>query len=258
MKNQVKAYILFLLIPLYFISFTACEDDLNVDSQGRILQFSKDTLTFDTVFTNIGSATAKILVYNRKNKAVNINEIKLAGGAASAFRINVDGAKSASHLFKDITIKAKDSLYIFIEANIHPNDVNTPLLIQDSIVFNVEEKNQRVLLEAYGQNVEVFKGQVITSNTILDADKPYLIYDSLRVDPDVTLTLSAGAVLYFHHNANLIVYGNLRAEGTYEHPVVMRGDRLDKIMYDKPIPYKYVAGQWGGVYLLSKTGNHVL
>lgn len=258
MKNQMRIYLLFLLIPLFFISFTACDEDFHVDSQGRVLQFSKDTLTFDTVFTNIGSATAKILVYNRQNKALNIREIKLAGGAASAFRINVDGAKNANHLFRDIIIRAKDSLYIFIEVKVDPNDVNSPVLVQDSIVFNVEDKHQRILLEAFGQDVEVLRGQVITSNTTLNADKPYLIYDSLRVNPDVTLTIPAGAVFYFHHNANLFVYGNLRVEGTFDHPVVMRGDRLDNIMYDKPVPYKYVAGQWGGVYLLSKTGNHVL
>jgi len=257
MKNQMK-HLLYLLIPLFFISFAACDHDFQVDSKGGVLQFSKDTLTFDTVFTNIGSATAKILVYNRQNKALNIKEIKLTGGAASAFRINVDGAKSANHLFTDITIRAKDSLYIFIEVKVNPNDVNSPVLVQDSIVFNVEDKHQRILLEAYGQNVNVLRGHVITSNTILNADKPYLIYDSLRVNPDVTLTLPAGAVLYFHHNANLLVYGNLRVDGTFEHPVVMRGDRLDNIMYDKPVPYKYVAGQWGGIYLLSKTGNHVL
>lgn len=38
----------------------------------------------------------------------------------------------------------------------------------------------------------------------------------------------------------------------------MKGDRLDKAMFDTPIPYKYIAGQWGGVLLLSKTGHHVL
>ena len=179
MKNQLKIYWLFLLMPLFFILFVGCEDDLRIDNQGRVLQFSKDTLTFDTVFTNIGSATAKVLVYNKQNKAVNISEIKLAGDAASAFRINVDGAKSANHLFRDITIRAKDSLYIFIEVKVDPTDVNTPVLVQDSIVFNVEDRHQRILLEAYGQDVEVLRGQVITSNTTLNADKPYLIYDSL-------------------------------------------------------------------------------
>lgn len=258
MKNQIKTYLFFLLIPLFLISFVACENDIHVESGESALQFSKDTLTFDTVFTNVGSATAKILVYNKQNKALNISELKLAGGAASAFKINVDGSKSANHLFRDITIKAKDSLYIFIEVKINPNDLNTPVLVQDSIVFNVENKNQRILLEAYGQDVEVLRNHTFTSNTILQGEKPYLIYDTLRVDPDVTLTLSAGTVLYFHHNANLLVYGNLNAEGTFEQPVIMRGDRLDDVKFNEPIPYNYVAGQWGGVYLMSKTGKHVL
>jgi hypothetical protein len=258
MKSSAIKYLQVLLFPLLFLGLIACEDDFQSDISGNVLSFSKDTLTFDTVFTSIGSATSKMLVYNRLNKAVRIDEIRLSGGATSAFRINVDGVKSVNHDFQDIVIRAKDSLYIFVEVNINPNDENTPVLVQDSIMFIVDSKPQRVLLEAYGQDVEVLRGKVITTDTILSANKPYLVYDSIKVNPDVTLTLPAGAVFYFHHNASLFVYGNLRAEGTFDQPVTLRGDRLDKIMYDTPIPYKYVAGQWGGVYLLNKTGNHVL
>ncbi len=258
MIELFKKYFACLIALSFVFVFFACEDDFQSDASGKVLVFSKDTLTFDTVFTTIGSATSKILVYNKNKSAVTINHIRLAGGAASAFRINVDGMKSSTNAFENIVIRGKDSLYIFVEVNINPNDVNTPVLVQDSIMFTIDDKKQRVLLEAYGQDVEVFRGKVITADTILNANKPYLVYDSLRVNPNVTLTLSAGAVFYFHHNANLLVYGNLRASGTYERPVVMRGDRLDKIQFSTPIPYKFVSGQWGGVYLLSKTGNHLL
>ena len=255
---SLNKYFFLVVLSFLLIGFLSCEDDFQTGMNGNVLSFSKDTLTFDTVFTTIGSATSKILVYNTRQKPIRIDQIRLSGGAASAFRINVDGVKSPDHRFEDITIRPKDSLYIFIEVTINPNDANIPVLVQDSIVFSIENKNQRVLLEAYGQDVEVLRGKVITADTTLNAAKPYLVYDSLKVNPDVTLTLPAGAAFYFHHNANLIVYGNLRAEGTFDQPVTLRGDRLDKIYYDFPIPYKYVAGQWGGVYLLSKTGNHVL
>lgn len=56
----------------------------------------------------------------------------------------------------------------------------------------------------------------------------------------------------------MIVYGNLKAEGTFDKPIVMRGNRLDNIQFSTPVPYNNVAGQWGGVYLLWKGGNHVL
>ncbi|MDO9634372.1 MAG: hypothetical protein Q7J05_04920 [Paludibacter sp.] len=260
--NFFKKYFAYLIALSFIFVFFSCEDDFQADASGNVLVFSNDTLTFDTVFTKIGSATSKILVYNKRSSSLSISNIRLAGGSGSTFRINV-GRISSTNAFENIVIRGKDSLYIFVEVNLNPNDVNTPVLVQDSIMFTVDNKMQRVLLEAYGQDVEVFRGKVITTDTILSANKPYLVYDSLRVNPDVTLTLPEGTVVYFHHNANLLVYGNLRATGTFDHPIVMRGDRLDKIQFPKlidlpPIPYKYVSGQWGGVYLLSKTGNHLL
>jgi len=62
----------------------------------------------------------------------------------------------------------------------------------------------------------------------------------------------------FHNNANLVVYGNLKAVGTLEKPISLRGDRLDKIKFETPFPYNNVSGQWGGLYLLWKDGNHLL
>jgi hypothetical protein len=78
------------------------------------------------------------------------------------------------------------------------------------------------------------------------------------VDSAKTLTLNAGCKLYFHNNANLVVYGNLKAKGTTLNPILMRGDRLDNIKFSTPFPYNNVAGQWGGIYLLWNGGNHTL
>lgn len=259
MNKVFKNIYLFIFVGVFIAGFIACEDEFIADTAGKkMLIFSHDTLTFDTVFTTIGSATSKILVYNKHNKSIKIDHIGLAGGSISSFRINVDGAKSSNNAFNDIVIRAKDSLYIFVELSINPQDVNSPVLVLDSIIFNVGTVHQRVLLEAYGQNMEPLRNLVITSDTILNADKPYLIYGDLRVDSAKTLTLLPGCQLYFHNNANLVVLGNLRAEGTFDAPIVLRGDRLDKANFAPPFPYKYVAGQWGSVYLISKTGHHVL
>lgn len=56
----------------------------------------------------------------------------------------------------------------------------------------------------------------------------------------------------------MIIYGNLKAVGTAENPISMRGDRLDKINFASPFPYNNVAGQWGGLYLLWNGGKHVI
>ncbi|MBV5343440.1 right-handed parallel beta-helix repeat-containing protein, partial [bacterium] len=187
-----------------------------------------------------------------------INRIGLAKGASSKFRLNVDGTVSSTNNFIDIEIGARDSMYIFVETTINTSDDNNPVLIEDSVVFEFNGNKQQVLLEAFGQNMYLLKNELLENDIRFKNDKPYLIYGDLVVDTAKTLTLPAGCKLYFHNNSNLIVYGNLRTEGTYNQPVELRGDRLDKVKFLDPVPYNYVAGQWGGVYLLSTNGVHSL
>jgi hypothetical protein len=250
-----------ILPGLFFIamtmSFFSCEDDWQA-AEKVSFSFSKDTLTFDTVFTTLGSATSKILVYNNTNKELNISDVRLAGGASSYFRINVDGKIHKDHLFQNISIRAKDSMYIFVEVTIDPQMTDAPVLIRDSVVFSLPGQSKRILLEAFGQDMIILRNKLILNDTILSDKKPYLIYGDLVVDSAKTLELAAGTRLFFHNNANLLVYGNLKTHGTLEKPVILRGSRLDKIMFETPVPYNHVAGQWGGVYLLYKEGKHVL
>lgn len=237
---------------------TSCDDELFTTDPDKVLAFSTDTLTFDTVFTTIGSTTEKILVFNPNNRALKISSIALAGGADSQFRLNVDGNINAENKFSDIVISAKDSMYIFVEITVDPNNEDSPVLVADSIVFQTNGVKQRVRLEAFGQNMILWKNKTILNDTTLSAARPYLIYGYLAVDSAKTLNIPAGCKLYFHNNANLLVYGNLKAEGTFEKPIEMRGDRLDLVKFLDPVPYHYVAGQWGGVYLLWSGASHVL
>ena len=256
--SRLTFHFLSLIFLLPIICFYSCEDDLFSSDPEKVLSFSTDTLTFDTVFTTIGSTTEKLMVYNPNNRALKISSIGLAGGAKSQFRINVDGSLSADNHFSDIEIRSKDSMYIFVEVTVDPRDVNAPVLVTDSVVFRTNGVEQKVRLEAFGQDMILFRNKLILNDTTLSADKPYLIYGNLTVDSAKTLHLPAGCQLYFHNNANLMVRGNLRAEGTFDKPVLLRGDRLDKAKFLYPVPYNYVAGQWGGVYLLWNKGNHLL
>lgn len=252
-------YIIFLFsIVLSALMLSSCDDELFTTDPEKVLAFSADTLTFDTVFTTIGSTTEKILVFNPNNRALRISSIALAGGANSQFRLNVDGNINVNNEFTDIEISAKDSMYIFVEVTVDPNNQDSPVLVADSIVFQTNGVKQRVRLEAFGQNMILWKNKTILNDTTLSAARPYLIYGYLAVDSAKTLNIPAGCKLYFHNNANLLVYGNLKAEGTFEQPIEMRGDRLDVVKFLNPVPYHYVAGQWGGVYLLWSGGNHVL
>lgn len=256
LKNN--ALLIFALLTAVLFGTGACQDELFSTDPDKKLDFSTDTLTFDTIFTSFGSTTEKFLIYNNNNRALRINRISLAKGTLSKFRINVDGELNSENKFTDIEIGAHDSLYVFVETTIDPTSDTNPVLIEDSVLFELNGNKQHVLLEAFGQNMYLLKNFEITSNTRFKTDKPYLIYGDLVVDTAKTLILPAGCRLYFHNNSNLLVYGNLRTEGTFEQPVELRGDRLDKVKFMTPVPYNYVAGQWGGVYFLWSHGNHIL
>ena len=211
-------------------------------------------------FTTIGSATRRFIVYNTSSKSVRISRIQLEGksGNSSQFRLNVDGSANKENTFSDVEIAPKDSMYVFVEVTIDPNKENSPVLVEDSVLFLTNGNRQRVKLMAFGQDVNLLKDVTFDEDTELRSPKPYLVYGDVTVKSGTTLTLPAGCKIYFHNNANLMVYGNLMALGTYENPVLLRGDRLDKVNFSNPVPYNYISGQWGGVYLLASNAKHTM
>lgn len=248
------------ILILLFLSalFPACEglDDNYSSDPNHRLTFSVDTLSFDTVFTTIGSATREFKIYNPNSSALNIESILLAGSGTTGFRMNVDGRKGDS--FRDLGIQPNDSMFVFVEVTVDPNDRDQPLLVQDSVMITVNGTRQRVLLEAYGQDVHLWKGgKFLTQDTLLTGERPYLIYDSLVVNPEVKLEIAPGALFYMHDKANVVVHGTLIAEGTMEKPVIFRGDRLDDILYDI-LPYDRTPGQWGGIFFEPTSFNNIL
>lgn len=137
----------------------------------------------------------------------------MADAANSGFFINVDGSKGP--VIRDLEVRGRDSLYVFVEANVDPANQNSPLLIKDSIVFITNGVRQDVKLEAYGQDVNVLRGEVLPDgeNITFSNEKPYLIYDSLVVSPASSLILPEGTTLYFHSKAVLQVKGKVEAQG---------------------------------------------
>ncbi len=215
------------------------KEDLITDNSAR-LSFSSDTVTFDTIFTTIGSTTKNFRVYNPHSRPINISEIYLAGGENSLFRLNIDGDRSSK--VKNIEIPSKDSLYIFVEVTIDPFGVNNPMIVKDSIVFITNSNYQDIKLIAFGQDVHLINGEIIeTENWI--ADKPYLVYNSMAVDTGHVLTIEEGAKVYMHDRSSLVVWGRLLINGTKDNPVIFQGDRIDEHFYDS------VAGQWGTIFI---------
>jgi hypothetical protein len=56
-----------------------------------------------------------------------------------------------------------------------------------------------------------------------------------------------------HNNASLIISGAIKAQGTQDEPVIIRGDRLDYIHADVLLPYDRTPGQWRGIYFTASS-----
>lgn len=248
-------------IPLILLSlcvFYSCKEDKFSNNPNHKLSFSVDTLRFDTVFSTIGSATKRIMIYNNNKEPLRISYMGLPNGSNSVFQINVNGVNNPNNRFNDIEISGKDSMFIFVGVKVNELGINSPVTIEEALQFETNGNSQHVILSTIGQDVEIFRGKTIYNDTILNGLKPYLIYDSLTIAPDKTLTLEAGCRIYFHKDAYLLVQGYLNAKGEKNNPIIMRGDRFDEINFSTPIPYNDVAGQWNGVYLVGNSGKHTL
>lgn len=229
--------------------FTSCEPDELLKDPSARLWFSKDTVTFDTIFTTLGSTTRQLKVYNRYGKTLRISQIRLAGGDQSYFRLNVDGTVSNS--ISNVEILPHDSLYIFIQVIIDPRNSNSPVLVQDSILFLLNGSQQGVNLEAWGQDMHLIDADTISSSTVWDADKPYVIHNYMIVDSAATLTIQPGVCIYLHRNAVVEVRGTLQTNGTHDQPIAMQGDRLEE-------DYDDIPGQWGALAFTASSKNNRL
>lgn len=257
MKMFCIKYWVHSILFLFIVGTLSCSDDLTASADSR-LSFSMDTVKFDTVFTSLGSVTRKFLIYNKGKSDLLIQSIGLSQGKLSLFRINVDGTTSADNQFKNIKIRANDSMYVFVSVTINPNNSDNPVLVEDALTFTTGSLNKKVILNAIGQDIILFKNRRITSDSVLTAQKPFFVMGELTVDSLRTLTISAGCRFYFYSDGHLKVNGTLIANGSFEKPIVMRGHRFDKVAFEIPFPYNNIWGQWGGVTLNGAGRHHVL
>ncbi|MDR2929090.1 MAG: hypothetical protein LBV41_12960 [Cytophagaceae bacterium] len=245
MFRLLKISILFAL----FLWLTGCERDYSFRGGADGLNFSTDTVTFDTVFTTIGSATYRLMAYNPYNDDMTIDAIRLAGGESSKFRININGFPETS--VREIPVIANDSLLILIEVTINPADNHNSFFADDSILFYTKERIQSVRLEAYVQDVVVLRSHTFANDTVLKNEKPYLVFDYLVVDSLKTLTIDKGVHIHFYEGASMQVFGTLKVNGTKDEPVLFAGHRLEKFYNDR-------AGQWGGIHLRPGSREHAI
>lgn len=259
--------LIFLLLVIVVVLFSCRRDEDFITDSSAKLEFSTDSVLFDTVFTTIGSITKNIRVYNPHKEAIRISSISLKQNNQTNFRINVDGASGRS--FSDVEIAAEDSMYIFIEVTVNPNNQLTPFVIEDAIVFNTNSNNQEITLTAWGQNAIYFTPKTFPrslpdysclsssglrsvpcsdNNMHIDVrwkdSLPYVVYGFVVIDSGDVLNIDPGVNVHFHPGGGLWVYkdGTLKVNGTKDNPVTFQGDRLEPSFADQP-------GQWDRIWI---------
>lgn len=261
-------------IILILVSQACRKEESFITNSSATIGLSTDTITFDTVFTTIGSVTKNFRVYNPHKESIKISSIQLLGGDQSNFRMNVDGIPGTFHANKEIA--PKDSLFIFVEVTVDPNNQATPFIIEDKIEFITNGNKQNIDLVAWGQNAHYYTPTTFNRNIpdfcCLDAngdrgdcsdnippvnvtwpnDLPYVIYGFVAIDSQDVLNIDPGVQLHFHNNSGLWVYrgGSLNVNGTKDNPVVFQGDRLESSFDDRP-------GQWDRIWINDGGQNNI-
>ncbi|WP_284653438.1 hypothetical protein [Flavobacterium terrisoli] len=278
--------IIILFIVGLAISVSSCREDFEFEPSTGNLTFSKDTVYLDTVFTNIGSSTYSLKVYNKSDKDIKIPTIQLGRGQASKYRMTVDGMIGDNNrIFHNVELLAKDSLYIFIEVTSDVASANpTDFLYTDQIQFDSGDNFQKVELvtliqdayflypkkfadgttetlpigdeEVYGFYLD-HSDPVNGDEYVWGNDKPYVIYGYGAVPNGETLNVQPGARIHFHADSGLIVgngatlkiNGQLSTTEALENEVIFEGDRLEPDFSDVP-------GQWGTIWLTDGSTNN--
>ena len=241
----------FPLAILLIVFLHSCKKESFITGREALLFTSEDTLHFDTVFTSVGSVTHYFKIYNTNNQKLRISNVQLKGGAASFFRMNVDGYAGTD--ITDLEMEPNDSMYVFVTVKIDPSTDNLPFVVQDSIRIAYNGNERWVQLQAWGQNARFFRTRFITADETWDNQKPYVLLGGLLIAPNATLTIEKGTRIHLHADAPLIVEGTLLVKGEKHDStrVVFEGDRLDE-------PYKHFPGAWPGIYFMEKSKNNVM
>ena len=287
-------YITLSLIALVF--WSSCRQDFIFAPSSGNLSFSKDTVYLDTIFSNIGSSTYTLKVYNTSDEDILIPSIKLSKGQESNYRMNVDGLIGNGALigkeFENIELLARDSMYVFIETtiDIFPLVENeTQFLYTDVIVFENTSGVQKVeLVTLVRDAVFIFpnrdaEGVVETLAFDTDGDgvddetsvrgrflqdseltftneKPYVVYGYAAVGDGKTLNINPGARIHFHEDSGLLITNNasLHVNGL---------PSLDLELLENEVVfegdrleslYENVPGQWQTIWLFNGSTDNVI
>ena len=254
--SKIVAYIYLSVVVLFLFTLNGCTKINYTSDPYSLLEFSEDTLLFDSVFTTIGSVSFYLTVKNPHDEALLIDRIELEDGLGSDYRINIDGQGIDEFgdpitQLQDVTILPHDSLYIFVEVTVDPTNSTSAFINKDRIRFRTNGSDQFVVLIAYGRNASFHyqsgnwfdssnpPDNILECDEIWTSDLPHVIYGPIRVKPGCSLTIEAGAEVYVHPGSGIWVQGgSIHIEGSLQDKVVFQGDRLEDAYSNYP-------GQWG-------------
>jgi hypothetical protein len=294
MKRLLSFFICFGIL----LFWSSCRNDFEFSPSTGNLEFARDTIYLDTVFTNIGSSTYNLKIYNRSDDDIVIPTIQLENGVNSFYRMNVDGGTGIEgaqegKFFEDIELLAKDSLFIFIETTIDIealSNLDTQFLYTDRILFDAGTNQQDIdvvtlvkdavfiypnrddatgIFETLTFDVNgdgtldetTLQGRFLEDDELtFTNEKPYVIYGYAGVNAGKTLTMEAGARVHFHTDSGLIVTNNgtLNINGSLSADQEVLENEVI-LESDRLEPlFSDIPGQWGTIWLFNGSTNNTI
>ena len=294
----MKRLLTFLICFSVLIFWSSCRNDFEFSPSTGNLEFARDTVYLDTVFTNIGSSTYNLKVYNRSDEDIVIPTIQLENGVGSYYRMNIDGTTGLADdqegkFFEDVELLANDSLYIFIETTIdiealsnsdiqflytdrilfdsgnNQQDVDLVTLVKDAVFIYPNRDEETNIIETLTFDVDgdgnpdetTLQGRFLEDEELtFTNEKPYVIYGYAGVGNGQTLTMEPGVRVHFHAESGIIVTqgGTLSINGDLS----TDQDLLENEVIlegDRLEPlYEDIPGQWGTIWLFDGSINNTI
>ena len=282
----MQRYLYHIFALLLVILWSSCRKDFEYTPSAGNLEFSKDTVYLDTIFTNIGSSTYTLKVYNPNRDDIEIPTIGLKQGQNSKYRLNVDGV--AGKEFVNTPILAQDSLFIFIEttydvsvnaeneflytdviefdSGVNLQEVPLVTLVKDAVFLypsTLSDGTKETIslgMDLNGEEVRVEGFFLQEADLEFNKEKPYVIYGYAVVNEDNILNIEAGCRVHFHKDSGIYISdgASFNVNGAlsldqelWENEVIFEGDRLEP-------EFSNIPGQWGGIWLSEGSNNNTI
>lgn len=294
----MKRLLSFLFCFGILLFWSSCRNDFEFSPSTGNLEFARDTIYLDTVFTNIGSSTYNLKVYNRSDDDITIPTIQLENGVNSFYRMNVDGTTGLDgaqegKFFENVELLANDSLYIFIETTINietlsnsdiqflytdrilfdsgsnQQDIDVVTLVKDAVFIYPNKDEDTGIIETLTFDVDgdgtpdetLLQGRFLDDDELtFTNEKPYVIYGYAGVDANKTLTMEAGTRVHFHADSGIIVTDNGTLNINGELSIDQETLENQVILEgDRLEPlYTDIPGQWGTIWLFNGSANNTI